>query len=189
MLCPQWQPQTMENTPVTTNSTLEKQIQEDFCQRAMSQDGTQQPFSSDWRLSNCTATSIDPALPKPAAGGFEQVTGNIHYLRQIKWLLLLFHAKTCTYPVGSCKFHGCVQNWGFLLFAKCVHKRQGIPCNGQLGVLPLPPRRRPFRSPLQHQLTRRGLLRQPGRCLPWPREEAAAVAQGVEPLGPDPPPV
>ncbi|KAL5668101.1 hypothetical protein ACJX0J_020322, partial [Zea mays] len=49
-----------------------RQIQEDFCQRAMSQDGTQQPFSSDWRLSNCTATSIDPALPKPAAGGFEQ---------------------------------------------------------------------------------------------------------------------
>jgi E1A/CREB-binding protein len=37
----------MEKAPVTTNSTLGKQIQEDFCQREMSQDGTQQPFSSD----------------------------------------------------------------------------------------------------------------------------------------------
>lgn len=109
MLRPQWQPQTMEKAPVTTNPLLEKQIQEDFCQRTMVQDGAQQPFSSDWHLSNCAATSIDPAVPKPPGGGFEQVTGNIHYFRQIKWLLLLFHAKTCTYPVGSCKFHGCVQ--------------------------------------------------------------------------------
>lgn len=120
MLRPQWQPQTMEKAPVTTNSTLEKQIQEDFCQSTMAQDGAQQPFSSDWRLSNCTATSIDPAVPKPAA---EQVTGNIHYLRQIKWLLLLFHAKTCTYPVGSCKFHGCVQVQELLKhFQNCQRK-------------------------------------------------------------------
>ncbi|AQK61018.1 Histone acetyltransferase HAC1 [Zea mays] len=109
MLLSQWQPQTMEKAPVATNSSLEKQVQEDCCQRIMSQDGVQQPFSSDWCLSNGTLASVDPAVPKPTAGGFGQVKRNIHYLRQIKWLLLLFHAKTCTYPVGSCKFNGCVQ--------------------------------------------------------------------------------
>jgi E1A/CREB-binding protein len=109
MLLSQWQPQTMEKAPVATNSSLEKQVQEDFCQRIMSQDGVQQPFSSDWCLSNGTLASVDPAVPKPTTGGFGQVKRNIHYLRQIKWLLLLFHAKTCTYPVGSCKFNGCVQ--------------------------------------------------------------------------------
>lgn len=108
MLRPQWQPQTMEKAPLITNSSLEKQIQEDFCQRPMAQDGAQQPFSSDWRLSHSTATIIDPAVPKPP-GGLEQVNGNMFYFRQIRWLLLLLHAKTCTYPVGSCKFHGCVK--------------------------------------------------------------------------------
>ncbi|KAL6629803.1 hypothetical protein ACP70R_029568 [Stipagrostis hirtigluma subsp. patula] len=73
MLQPQWQPQTMEKAPVTTNSSLEKQIQEDFSQRTMAQDGAAQPFSSDWRLSHCTVASIDPSLPKPQGGGFEQV--------------------------------------------------------------------------------------------------------------------
>ncbi|XP_062218154.1 probable histone acetyltransferase HAC-like 1 isoform X2 [Phragmites australis] len=109
MLQLQWQPQTIEKAPVTANSSLEKQIQEGFCQRPMAQDGAQQPFSSDWRLSHGAVTSTDPALPKPPGGGFEQITGNIYYVRQIKWLLLLLHAKACSCPIGSCKFHHCVQ--------------------------------------------------------------------------------
>ncbi|GJN18950.1 hypothetical protein PR202_gb06170 [Eleusine coracana subsp. coracana] len=108
MLQPQWQSQTIEKASVTTNPSLEKQMQEEFCQRAMTQDGGQQPFSSDWRLSR-SVTSTDPSLPKLSVGGFEQITGNIYYFRQIKWLLLLLHAKACSYPIGSCKFHHCVQ--------------------------------------------------------------------------------
>jgi E1A/CREB-binding protein len=109
MLQPQWQSQTIEKASLTTNPSLEKQMQEDFCQRTMTQDGEQQPFSSDWRLSRCTVTSTDPSLQRHSVGGFEQMTGNIYYLRQIKWLLLLLHAKACSYPIGSCKFHQCVQ--------------------------------------------------------------------------------
>nr|ACN36922.1 unknown [Zea mays] len=74
-------------------------------------------------------------------------------LQQLRKMLdLLVHASTCTCSNERTTGRHC--------------KRQGIPCNGQLGVLPLPPRRRPFRPLLQHQLTRRGLLRQPRRCLP-----------------------
>ncbi|EEE56266.1 hypothetical protein OsJ_05304 [Oryza sativa Japonica Group] len=105
----QWRPQTMEKAPVTNDSSLEKQIQADLCQRTMSQDGAQQPFSSDWRLPGCTVTPADPALPKLPSGGLEQAAGNIYYFRQMKWLLLLFHAKSCLTPVGSCKFHRCFQ--------------------------------------------------------------------------------
>lgn len=108
LLQPQWQSQTIEKTSVTTNLSLEKQMQEDFCQRTMTQGGGQQPFSSDWHLSR-TVASTDPSLPKVTVGGFEQITGNIYYFRQIKWLLLLLHAKACSYPIGSCKFHHCVQ--------------------------------------------------------------------------------
>ncbi|KAL5212444.1 hypothetical protein ABZP36_023291 [Zizania latifolia] len=106
---PQWRPQSMEKAPVTNDSSLEKKMQADLCQRTMAQDGAQQPFSSDWRLSSCTVTSIDPQLPKLPGGGLEQSSGNIYYFRQMKWLLLLFHAKSCLTPVGSCKFHLCLQ--------------------------------------------------------------------------------
>ncbi|KAF7088568.1 hypothetical protein CFC21_091661 [Triticum aestivum] len=110
----QWRPQTMEKVPISSNLSLEKQMQDDFCQRAMAQDGAQQPFSSDWRVSGCTVTSVDPALPKLPAGGLEQPTGNINYLRQMRWLLLLFHAKGCSSPLGSCKLPRCVQLQDFV---------------------------------------------------------------------------
>lgn len=106
---PQWQPQTMEKAPIISNSSLEKQIQDDFCQRTMAQDEAQQPFSSDWRLSGCTVTAVGPTSAKLPTGAFEQPTGNINHLRQMRWLLLLFHAKSCPSPVGSCKFLRCVE--------------------------------------------------------------------------------
>jgi E1A/CREB-binding protein len=109
ILQPQWQSQTIEKASLTTNPSLEKQMHEEFCQRTMSQDGGQQPFSSDWHLSRCTVTSTDPLLQKHSGEGFEQIAGNTYYFRQIKWLLLLLHAKACSYPIGSCNFHQCVQ--------------------------------------------------------------------------------
>ncbi|KAM0890970.1 hypothetical protein ACQ4PT_026736 [Festuca glaucescens] len=111
---PQWRPQTMEKASMTSNLSLEKQIQDDFSQRTMAQDGAQQPFSSDWRVSGCTVASVDPALPKLPTGGFEQSTANINYIRQLKWLLLLFHAKGCSSPLGSCKFPRCVHLQDFV---------------------------------------------------------------------------
>lgn len=111
---PQWRPQTMEKASITSNPSLEKQIQDDFCQRTMGQDGAQQPFSSDWRVSGCTVASVDPALPKLPTSGLEQSAGNINYLLQLKWLLLLFHAKGCSSPLGSCKFPHCVSLQDFV---------------------------------------------------------------------------
>jgi E1A/CREB-binding protein len=111
---PHWRPQTMEKASITSNSSLEKQIQDDFSQRTMTQDGAQQPFSSDWRVSSCTVASVDPALPKLSIVGFEQFAGNINYLHQLKWLLLLFHAKGCSSPLGSCKFPRCVHLQDFV---------------------------------------------------------------------------
>ncbi|CAM0947061.1 unnamed protein product [Alopecurus aequalis] len=110
----QWRPQTMENASITSNSSLEKQIQDGFCQRTMAQDGAQQTFSSDWRVSGSTVASVDPVLQKLPTSGFEQSAGNINYLRQLKWLLLLFHAKGCSSPVGSCKFPRCVHLQDFV---------------------------------------------------------------------------
>lgn len=101
--------QQTEKVPVTNSLSIEKQVQDGFCQRTMAQDRAQQPVSSDRHIAGCAVTSLDPKLSKLPTKGSEQATRNIkNYRIQLRWLLMLIHAKACPAPIGSCKSQYCV---------------------------------------------------------------------------------
>ncbi|KAL6873634.1 hypothetical protein ACP4OV_013716 [Aristida adscensionis] len=87
--------------------SMNKQIQDDFCRRKMSQDAAQQPVSSAWLIGASDMLPIDPKLSKLPTRGPEP-TGNIKYYRQQKWLLLLIHARSCRGPRDGCMASCCV---------------------------------------------------------------------------------
>ncbi|NP_001408812.1 probable histone acetyltransferase HAC-like 2 [Oryza sativa Japonica Group] len=83
---------------VIMTSLLSGKIQDGFCQKKMARDREHHPIISGWHSAGCAATSF----------GSEEVMENTkQYHAQARWLLFLFHAKSCTSPPGSCKSSYC----------------------------------------------------------------------------------
>jgi E1A/CREB-binding protein len=93
--------------PSDSQQLMNNEIQDDCCQGTMSQDLGQKSVSSDWVHAGCSMNSIDPELSNLSTKGPEQITENIKYYQQLKWLILLNHANSCQGP-PSCKFQYCV---------------------------------------------------------------------------------
>ncbi|TVU07671.1 hypothetical protein EJB05_41036 [Eragrostis curvula] len=94
---------------VTNTIFMSNEIQNEFCHKTMSQDGAREPLSSYWLHAGCTMNSVDPKLSKIRTNVPEQTRETVKgYYRQVRWLLLLIHAKSCPSPLGSCNSQFCV---------------------------------------------------------------------------------
>ncbi|KAL6603524.1 hypothetical protein ACP70R_043885 [Stipagrostis hirtigluma subsp. patula] len=92
-------------SPHVTN----KKNLDDFYQRKTTEDEAQQPVSSNWLIAGCAMTSVNPNLLKLPTRVPEQMTESIKFYRQLRWLLLLIHAKSCADPQGGCMSQDCVR--------------------------------------------------------------------------------
>uniref|UniRef100_A0A0A9TUP9 histone acetyltransferase n=1 Tax=Arundo donax TaxID=35708 RepID=A0A0A9TUP9_ARUDO len=108
---------------VTNTISMNKHIQDDFCQRTMSQDASQQPVSSDTLIADCAMTSFDPNLSKLPTRGYEQVRGTIKHYQQLRWFRLLIHAKSCPDHLGSCISQDCVRAQELLKHSKNCQRK------------------------------------------------------------------
>ncbi|WOL13825.1 putative histone acetyltransferase HAC-like 1 isoform X1 [Canna indica] len=78
----------------------------ELCRRTMGEDENQPPNNYLQRCISSSVTMI-PDVSRGLAHGPEESLNKQNYLKQIRWLLFLHHARCCPYPKGQCQEVNC----------------------------------------------------------------------------------
>ncbi|GMI91942.1 histone acetyltransferase of the CBP family 12 [Hibiscus trionum] len=102
----QWHPHSQEQTQMPVNISFEQHVQEDFKQRISGQDEAQcNNLSVDASTISplvVPKSSLDVSNPKGAISKFGSGSHDRQFRNQVRWLLLLRHARRCKASEGKC---------------------------------------------------------------------------------------
>ncbi|XVE91163.1 hypothetical protein DITRI_Ditri20bG0132300 [Diplodiscus trichospermus] len=102
----QWHPHSQEQVQITGNLSHEQHVQEDFRQRISGQNEAQNNNLSADRYTTSPMvvprSSSDPSNSRGAISRSGNGSDDRQFRNQVRWLLLLRHARRCKAPEGKC---------------------------------------------------------------------------------------